>query len=106
MTLQRLADPYEAVPLRGPLPSLSVLIVTWNESAMVARSLPPLIAQLREGDELIMADNDSSDDTVEVVQRMAPDAKVVRMPSNRGYMRACNAAAAEATGDLLLTLDA
>src|SRR5690242_7257567 len=99
MTLQRLADSHEAVPLRGPLPSLSVLMVTWNESEMVKRSLPPLLAQLREGDELIVADNDSTDDTVAVVQQIAPEAKVIRMSSNRGYMPACNAAAAEAGGD-------
>src|SRR4051794_14435456 len=105
MSVQKLADPHDAVPIRGPLPSLSVLMVTWNESGLVERSLPPLLAQLRDGDELIVADNDSSDDTVAVVQRIAPLAKVVRMPSNRGYMRACNAAAEQATGDLLLTLD-
>lgn len=87
-------------------PTLSVLIVTWNERELVERSLPPLLAQLREGDELIVADNASSDGTVEAVERLAPGATVVRMPSNDGYMPACNAAAARSTGDLLLTLDA
>lgn len=107
MGLRKLADADTEVPaLRGPLPSLSVLMVTWNESAMVAASLPPLLAQLRDGDELIVADNDSTDDTVDVVRRIAPEATIVRMPSNRGYMLACNAAAERATGDLLLTLDA
>ena len=69
MGLRNLAEAHEAVPaLRGPLPSLSILMVTWNESAMVERSLPPLLAQLRDGDELIVADNDSTDDTAALVR--------------------------------------
>jgi len=87
-------------------PSLSVLIVTWNERELVERSLPRLVEQLRPGDEVIVADNDSSDGTIEAVNRIAPAAKVIRMASNDGYMPACNAAADLSTGDLLLTLDA
>jgi GT2 family glycosyltransferase len=81
-------------------------MVTWNERELVERCLPPLLEQLRDGDELIVADNDSSDGTAEAVERLAPGARVIRMPSNDGYMPACNAAAERSTGDLLITLDA
>jgi GT2 family glycosyltransferase len=81
-------------------------MVTWNECEMVERSLPPLLGQLRDGDELIVADNASADGTVAAVRRLAPQATVIAMPANEGYMRACNAAAERASGDLLLTLDA
>ncbi len=91
--------------MRGA-PSLSVLVVTFNERALVERCLPPLVAQLREGDELIVADNASTDGTVAAVERVAPAATVIRMPANEGYMPACNAAAARASGDILITLDA
>jgi GT2 family glycosyltransferase len=87
-------------------PTLSVLVVTYNERELVERCLPPLVAQLRPGDELIVADNASSDGTAEAVARVAPDATVLRMPGNAGYMPACNAAAERARGDLLITLDA
>ena len=80
-------------------------MVTWNEREHVERALPPLVAQLRPGDELIVADNASSDGTAAAVEQVAPQARVLRMPSNDGYMPACNAAAAEATGDVLITLD-
>jgi GT2 family glycosyltransferase len=87
-------------------PTLSVIVVTYNERELVERSLPPLVAQLREGDELIVADNRSSDGSPDAVRRLAPGAVVIEMPSNDGYMPAANAAAARASGDLLLTLDA
>ena len=87
-------------------PTLSVLVVTYNEREMVERSLPPLVAQLGDGDELIVADNHSGDGTVEAVRQLAPDATLVEMPSNEGIMAACNAAASRSSGDLLLKLDA
>ena len=87
-------------------PSLSVLVVTYNERELVERCLPPLVAQLREGDELIVADNASTDGTVAAVERAAPAATVIQMPANDGYMPACNAAAERASGDVLITLDA
>jgi GT2 family glycosyltransferase len=87
-------------------PTLSVIVVTYNERELVERSLPPLVEQLGAGDELIVADNRSGDGTIDAVRRLAPDATVIEMPSNDGYMPAANAAAERARGDLLLTLDA
>ena len=87
-------------------PRLSVIIVTWNERELVERCLPPLVAQFRRGDELIVADNASDDGTLEAVRRLVPEARAIAMPSNDGYMPACNRAADEARGDLLLLLDA
>jgi GT2 family glycosyltransferase len=87
-------------------PTLSVLVVTFNERDVIERCLPPLVEQLGERDELIVADNRSEDGTVEAVERLAPAATVIRMNRNDGYMPACNAAAARATGDVLVTLDA
>ncbi len=87
-------------------PTLSVLIVTHNERELVERCLPPLVGQLGEDDELIVADNCSSDGTIEAVERLAPAATVIRMPANDGLMPACNAAAERAGGDLLVKLDA
>jgi GT2 family glycosyltransferase len=87
-------------------PTVSILIVTWNERTHLAQCLPPLLEQLRDGDELIVADNASTDGTADEAERLAPGATVIRMASNEGYMPACNAAAERARGDLLLTLDA
>ncbi len=44
-------------------PTLSVLIVAWNSRDELARTLPALLPELGEGDELIVVDNDSGDGT-------------------------------------------
>jgi GT2 family glycosyltransferase len=84
---------------------LSVVIVTWNEEATIARCLPPLVEQLEPGDEVIVSDNASEDDTLQVVRRLAPDAKIVQNGGNLGFPAACNSGAAAATGDLLVLLN-
>jgi N-acetylglucosaminyl-diphospho-decaprenol L-rhamnosyltransferase len=86
-------------------PSVSVLIVVWNSSAELRRTLPPLLAELREGDELIVVDNDSPDDSAAVVADLAPRARVVTMGRNRGFAGGANVGASAATGDLLVILN-
>ncbi|MGH2993940.1 MAG: glycosyltransferase, partial [Solirubrobacterales bacterium] len=55
---------------------LSVVVVTHNCRGAVGRSLPPLTAQLVDGDELIVVDNASVDGTPALVRELAPDATV------------------------------
>ena len=86
-------------------PSLSVLIVTWNSREELARTLPALLPELGEGDELIVVDNDSGDGTAEAVTELAPAARVVRTGGNLGFAGGCNRGAAEASGDLLVILN-
>jgi N-acetylglucosaminyl-diphospho-decaprenol L-rhamnosyltransferase len=86
-------------------PSVSVLIVAWNSSAELRRTLPPLLAELREGDELIVVDNASPDDSVAVVAELAPRARVVTMGRNVGFAGAANVGAGAASGDILVILN-
>jgi GT2 family glycosyltransferase len=86
-------------------PTLSVLIVAWNSRAELVRTLPALLPELGEGDELIVVDNDSSDGTAEAAAELAPAARIVRSGRNAGFAAACNMGAAEARGDLLVVLN-
>ncbi len=89
-----------------PDPRLSVIVVTYNEQHVVGTCLDALVPQLEAGDELIVADNASADGTLQVVAERAPEARIIRMPTNAGYMPACNEAARQASGDVLLLIDA
>ncbi len=88
-------------------PTLSVLIVAWNSREELGRTLPALLPELGDGDELIVVDNDSDDGTAEVARELASRARVaiVRTGGNLGFAAGCNAGAAEATGDLMVILN-
>jgi GT2 family glycosyltransferase len=86
-------------------PSVSVLIVAWNSSQELRRTLPPLLAELRDGDELIVVDNASPDDSAAVAVELAPAAKIVTMGRNDGFAGGVNVGATAATGDLLVILN-
>ncbi len=86
-------------------PTLSVLIVSWNSRAELARTLPALLPELGEGDELIVVDNDSADGTPEAVAARAPAARLLRSGRNAGFAAACNEGAAQARGELLVILN-
>lgn len=82
--------PKNAAEGTGPV---AVLVVTWNSAAV----LPEFIASLPEGMagldwRLVVADNDSADDTVAVLSALAPDATVVQTGRNAGYAAGVNAA--------------
>ncbi len=86
-------------------PTLSVLIVSWNNGRELRRTLPAVSAELSDGDELIVIDNDSSDGSPALVAELFPSARVVRVGCNAGFAVGCNIGGAEATGDLLVILN-
>jgi N-acetylglucosaminyl-diphospho-decaprenol L-rhamnosyltransferase len=79
------------------MPAVAAIVVTWNSAAV----LPGLLASIDAGmgtldRQVIIADNASSDDTVEVARRMAPDCLIVHTGRNAGYAAAINAGLAAA----------
>jgi GT2 family glycosyltransferase len=86
-------------------PTLSIVIVAWNSREELARTLPALLPELDDGDELIVVDNASGDGTPEAVAALAPSARLVETGRNLGFAAGCNAGAAAARGDLLVILN-
>jgi GT2 family glycosyltransferase len=86
-------------------PTLSVLIVAWNSREELARTLPALLRELDDDDELIVVDNASEDGTPEAVLELAPRTRLVHGGGNLGFAAGCNAGAAAASGDLLVILN-
>jgi GT2 family glycosyltransferase len=84
---------------------LSVIVVTYKSAEDVRLGLPAVLAQLDDGDELIVLDNASPDDTVRAVSEVAGAAALIRSEQNVGFAAGCNQAARAATGDLLVFLN-
>ena len=91
------------IPLRA-----SLIISTWNGRHLLETCLPRVIrAVARAGGEheIIVVDDASRDDTVEFVRREFPQVKLLALERNLRFAGANNAAAASATGDVLLFLN-
>ncbi len=86
-------------------PTVSFLIVTLNSREELERTLPAVVAELTDGDELIVVDNQSTDETAAVIATLAPAAHLILNDRNTGFAAACNKAAYHASGDLLVFLN-
>lgn len=86
-------------------PTLSLLIVAYDSRDDLTKTLPALLPELGDGDELIVVDNKPGDGSAEVVRELAPAAKIVRPGGNTGFAGGCNAGAERAGGDLLVILN-
>jgi glycosyltransferase involved in cell wall biosynthesis len=83
-------------------PRVSVVIPTLNE----ARNLPHVFATLPPGlFEVIVVDGHSSDGTVDVAQKLRPDAQIIH-EGRRGKGSALARGFAAARGDIIVALDA
>ncbi len=69
------------------MPTLSVVIVAHNSRQALDATLPALAGELRDGDELIVVDNASADESAAAARRLAADALVIETGSNGGLCR-------------------
>ena len=88
-----------------PQSPITVVIVTYRQGEAVRPALDALARELHDGDELIVVDNASGDETLEVVRDAAPGARVIESETNDGFPAACNRGAAQAQGELLVFLN-
>lgn len=86
--------------------TISVIMPVYNGRAFIARSLPPLLDMLRQGElvEVIVVDDTSTDDTAAVAASMG--ARVMPSGGRLGPGGARNQAAPQARGDILWFVDA
>lgn len=86
-------------------PTLSVLIVAYESRGDLTKTLPALLGELSDDDELIVVDNKPGDGSAELVRELAPQAQIVSPGRNTGFAGGANAGAEVAQGDLLVLLN-
>ena len=84
---------------------ISVLVVNHNGRDHLRHCLTRLADQQGTYDEIVVADNGSSDGSVEMVRARFPRCVLLALEENRGFGAANNQAAAAARGDYLLLLN-
>jgi GT2 family glycosyltransferase len=92
-----------------PSPQASIVIVAWGKRAVTEACLHSLDASLGSalGDtwQLVLVDNASPDDTLELFAAWADRATIVALDANRNFSGGCNAGARAARGDVLVFLN-
>lgn len=81
------------------------MIVAYNSSPELARTLPSLARELLPGDEVIVVDNGSEESPRPVLEEHLPEARLVEMGRNSGFAGASNRGVAESSGQLVLLLN-
>ena len=82
----------------------AIYIPNFNGAAQLGRALRGLREQTRPV-EVVLVDNGSGDDSVELARRELPEVRVVEMGRNLGFGPALNRAVAEVAGDPLILLN-
>lgn|GEM_PF-6167108 len=89
--------------MRTPL--ISVLIPMYNAGHGVRLTLESLHGQTRENFEVVIVDDGSQDDSVEIARHTYPEARIFHQPENLGITAALNAGLAHCRGVLIARID-
>lgn len=91
-------------PGRGSRPSVSVILPVYNGSATVGAAVESIQAQTFDDWELVILDDGSTDDSLEICRGLATDdarIRVLSSPVNRGLAAGMNRLVEEASADLI-----
>ncbi|MCE5258569.1 MAG: glycosyltransferase family 2 protein [Chloroflexi bacterium] len=91
------------VELNAPL--ASVIIPNWNGIKLLRPCLDSLRKQTLSPIEIIIVDNNSADNSVEVLRTEYPDVVTLALSTNKGYTGGCNAGIYAARGRYLVLLN-
>jgi len=84
---------------------VSVVIPNWNGREFLPACLSALRSQTYGDFEVVLVDNHSTDDSLALVSKHHPEAKVVRLDENRGFAKAMNAGFRAAEGEYVACLN-
>src|SRR5213080_381833 len=89
--------------------TLSVALCTYNGAAYLGEQLDSIVAQSRPPDELVVCDDGSTDETVEVLETFLAEApfpvRLQRNEANLGFVKNFEQAISLCTGDFVALSD-
>ena len=90
---------------RPPPPRVSVVIPSYNGAALLPACLDALRAQTYRDFEVLVVDDHSHDNTVDLLQTGYPEVRLLRLRRNRRFVGAANTGLHAARGSLLALLN-
>jgi glycosyltransferase involved in cell wall biosynthesis len=87
-------------------PTVSVCMATYNGARYVEAQLGSILAELEPGDEVVVVDDASTDDTADIVDAIGdPRIRLRRQARNEGYVRTFEMAMTLARGEVIMLAD-
>lgn len=90
-------------------PRVSVTLCTYNGAQFIEPQLESILKQSRPPDEVLVSDDGSTDQTLEIVRRIACEhpsvVRLVQTPGRLGYAKNFESAIRQATGDIIFLSD-
>jgi glycosyltransferase involved in cell wall biosynthesis len=83
----------------------SIVITCHNQAQFIAEAVTSALSQTFSDAEVVVVDDASTDDSVEILERYESDIHLVKLQENVGAARARNVGAETAAGDYLVFLD-
>lgn len=84
---------------------VAVVILNWNGAEMLEEYLPSVVNSMPEYAEIIIADNASSDSSVDFIKNTYPDLKIITNKTNGGFAKGYNDALKELNHEYLVLLN-
>ena len=84
---------------------LAIVILNWNGAEMLRRYLPTVLQYSRDEAVVYVADNDSGDDSVELLKREFPTCRLILLDKNWGFAEGYNRALAQVEAEYFLLLN-
>ena len=87
------------------IPSVAVVILNWNGQNYLEQFLPSVLSSTYINKRIIVADNASTDDSVNFVKRHFPSVEIIRNETNEGFAKGYNTALKKVQADYYVLLN-
>src|SRR5438309_848395 len=83
-------------------PRVSVIVLNYNGAPSLRQCLESITSQSYSPWEIILVDNNSTDNSADEAERLFPELRVIRNPKNLGFAEGNNVGVRSSSGDLVL----
>ncbi len=87
------------------MPHIAVVILNWNGREFLRKFLPSVIRYSKDVAEIIVADNASTDSSIEFLQENFPEVRIIQNLTNGGFAKGYNDALGQVEADYYVLLN-
>ncbi len=89
----------------GNWSKVAVVVLCWNGRKFLEEFLPSLIEHHTNGSDIVVADNFSTDDSVEFVKKNFPGVKIIQLAKNFGFAEGYNVAIRQIESEYIILIN-